>query len=241
MTIGRPRFDPRQRVFSGPRTNERIRVPEVRVIGPDGDMMGLMETRSAQQFARERELDLVEVNPKAHPPVCKVMDYGKFKYEEKKKANEARKRQTTVELKEIKLRPKTDDHDIDFKVKHARRFLAEGDKVKLTCRFRGREITHPETAQRQLELIAHEVDDMAQIETACRMEGRTMTMILSPRVTKAQMQVTKRKAEEAAERAAEKAAKAAEKAAEPGEAAAAPAEKAAEPAPAEETAEEAKP
>lgn len=158
------------------------------MIGPDGDMLGIMNTRDAQQFARERELDLVEVNPKAHPPVCKVMDYGKYKYEEKKKANEARKRQTTVELKEIKLRPKTDDHDIDFKIKHVRRFLEEGDKVKITCRFRGREITHPETAQRQLDTISAEVADIGGVEAPPRMEGRTMTLILAPKVSKAQRQ-----------------------------------------------------
>ena len=151
-------------------------------------MLGIMQTRDAQQLAREKELDLVEVNPKAHPPVCKVMDYGKFKYEEKKKQNEARKRQTTVELKEIKLRPKTDDHDVTFKIKHVRRFLEEGDKVKITCRFRGREITHPETAQRQLDLIATEVNDIGTVETPPRMEGRTMTLILAPRVSKAQRQ-----------------------------------------------------
>jgi len=186
-------------VFSGPRTNERIRVPEVRVIGPDGEMLGIMETRDAQRFARERELDLVEVNPKAHPPVCKVMDYGKYKYEEKKQQNEARKRQTTVELKEIKLRPKTDDHDVDFKIKHVRRFLEEGDKVKLTCRFRGREITHPETAQRQLELIAEAVTDIGMVETAGRMEGRTMTMIIGPRISKAILKQRRKEAEQKAE------------------------------------------
>jgi len=168
-------------------------------------MLGIMETRAAQQYARERELDLVEVNPKAHPPVCKVMDYGKFKYEEKKKQAEARKRQTTVELKEIKLRPKTDDHDIEFKVKHTRRFLEEGDKVKLTCRFRGREITHPETAQRQLDIIAQAISDVGSVETPGRMEGRTMTMILAPKVSKAQMMQAKRKAEQGVEKPAEKA------------------------------------
>ena len=109
-------------------------------------MLGVLDTNDARRLAREKDLDLVEVNPKAMPPVCKIMDFGKFKYEEKKKQAEQKKKQTQVELKEIKLRPKTDDHDIDFKVKHIRRFLSEGDKVKLTVRFRGREITHPETA-----------------------------------------------------------------------------------------------
>jgi translation initiation factor IF-3 len=193
--INKPNFDPRQRVFAGPRVNERIRVPEVRVIGPDGEMLGILQTREAYLFARERELDLVEVNPKAHPPVCKVMDFGKYKYEEKKKQADARKRQTIVELKEIKIRPKTDDHDMDFKLKHIRRFLEEGDKVKITCRFRGREITHPETAQRQLDHMAQNIQDIGSVETSARMEGRTMTLVLAPKISKAQM-MTKRRQEE---------------------------------------------
>ncbi|MBW1906917.1 MAG: translation initiation factor IF-3 [Deltaproteobacteria bacterium] len=116
------------------------------------------------------------------PPVCKIMDFGKFKYEEKKRLADARKRQTQIELKEIKLRPKTDDHDLDFKTKHVRRFLEEGNKVKLTVRFRGREITHPETAQRQIDVIIAAVEDLATVETSARLEGRTMTAILAPRV-----------------------------------------------------------
>jgi translation initiation factor IF-3 len=196
IAINRPNIDPRARVFAGPRVNERIRVPEVRVIGPEGEMLGILQTREAFQYARERELDLVEVNPKAHPPVCKVMDYGKFKYEEKKKQAEARKRQTIVELKEIKVRPKTDDHDMDFKLKHVRRFLEEGDKVKITCRFRGREITHPETAQRQLDEFATRVQDIAIVEQTARMEGRTMTLLLAPKVSKAQMMAKRRQEEQ---------------------------------------------
>jgi translation initiation factor IF-3 len=194
--INKPNFDPRQRVFAGPRVNDRIRVPEVRVIGPEGEMLGIMQTRDAFLYARERELDLVEVNPKAHPPVCKVMDFGKYKYEEKKKQAEARKRQTIVELKEIKIRPKTDDHDMEFKLKHIRRFLEEGDKVKITCRFRGREITHPETAQRQLDYIAERIQDIGSVETTARMEGRTMTLVLAPKVSKAQMMAKKRQEEQ---------------------------------------------
>jgi translation initiation factor IF-3 len=165
----------------GPRINDRIRVPEVRVIGADGSQLGILETREARRMAQEANLDLVEVNPKASPPVCKIMDYGKFKYEEKKKQAEARKRQTKVELKEVKLRPKTDDHDVDFKTKHVRRFLEEGNKVKITVRFRGREITHPETAQRQIDAIAQSVSDIGVVEQSSRMEGRAMTAILSPK------------------------------------------------------------
>jgi len=151
------------------------------VINADGEQLGVISTDEARRIAKEQDLDLVEVNPKARPPVCKIMDYGRFKYEEKKKANEARKRQSQVELKEIKLRPKTDDHDIAFKVKHVRRFLEDGNKVKLTVRFRGREITHPETAKRQIDLIIDEVEDICIVENAGRMEGRTMTAILAPK------------------------------------------------------------
>ena len=171
----------RRHQFSGPRTNDRIRVPEVRVIGPDGDMLGIMNTIDAKRLAREKSLDLVEVNPKASPPVCKVMDFGKYKYEESRKKRQARKAQVQVELKEVKLRPKTDDHDLEFKVKHARRFLEEGNKVKITCRFRGREITHPETARRQLDYVMEQCQDIGQMEQTPRMEGRTMTCIISPK------------------------------------------------------------
>ena len=144
-------------------------------------MLGVMETREALRLARERELDLVEVNPKAFPPVCKIMDFGKFKYEEARKAREAKKKQTVVDLHEIKLRPKTDDHDIDFKVRKIREFIAEGDKVKITVRFRGREITHPEMAQKQLDHIIELVKDVTMVESSSRMEGRTMTVLLAPR------------------------------------------------------------
>ncbi len=171
-------------------------MPEVRVIGDDGSQMGVMQTYEARKVAEEKGLDLVEVNPKARPPVCKIMDYGKFKYEEKKKKNEAKKRQKLVELKEVKLRPKTDDHDIDFKVKHVRRFLEEGNKVKITVRFRGREITHPETAERQIHTILEQVTDVGSLEQSPRMEGRTMTAIVSP---KAKPQPKKTKGPEKAE------------------------------------------
>jgi translation initiation factor IF-3 len=183
VVVIRPRFDPREQrnLFSGPRANHRIRVPEVRVIGPDGEMLGVLPTQEALRIAKERDLDLVEVNPKAVPPVCKIMDYGKYKYEEKKKESEARKRQVQVELKEVKLRPKTDDHDMDVKVKHVRRFLEEGNKVKATVRFRGREITHPETAERQLMHIVEAVKDIGLVEQPPRMEVKAMTILLAPK------------------------------------------------------------
>ena len=144
-------------------------------------MLGVLPTHEALRLAKEKELDLVEVNPKGMPPVCKIMDFGKFKYEEKKKENEAKKRQIQVELKEVKLRPKTDDHDMDVKTRHVRRFLEEGNKVKVTCRFRGREITHPETAERQLIQIIESIRDIGVIEQPPRMEGKTMTILIAPK------------------------------------------------------------
>jgi translation initiation factor IF-3 len=182
MALGRPRFDPRaqQRAFQI-RVNHRIRVPEVRVIGADGSMLGVLQTHEAMRLAQEQGLDLVEVNPKAEPPVCKILDFGKYKYEEKKKAGEAKRKQTVVEIKEIKLRPKTDDHDIAFKIKAARKFLEAGHKVKFTVRFRGREITHPEKAQEQLTLVIAGTEDLSNIESRAMMEARTMTVLIAPK------------------------------------------------------------
>jgi len=182
MTMGRPRFDPRQQQ-RGPqiRINHRIRVPEVRVIGPDGGMLGVMSTDEARRVAQEMGLDLVEVNPKAEPPVCKLLDFGKYKYEEKKKAREAKRKQTSVDIKEIKFRPKTDQHDFAFKVRAARRFLENGNKVKFTVRFRGREITHPEKAQEQLDHVVRDCEDLANVEVRPIMEGRTMTLLVAPK------------------------------------------------------------
>jgi translation initiation factor IF-3 len=182
MSMGRPRFDPRQqqRQFQI-RVNHRIRVPEVRVIDADGSMLGVLQTHEALRKAQEQGLDLVEVNPKSDPPVCKILDFGKYKYEEKKKAGEAKRKQTVVEIKEVKLRPKTDDHDLAFKVRAARRFLEAGHKVKFTVRFRGREITHPEKAQEQLTFVIHETEDLSNVETRAMMEARTMTVLIAPK------------------------------------------------------------
>jgi translation initiation factor IF-3 len=182
MSMGRPRFDPRQnqRQFQI-RVNHRIRVPEVRVIAADGSQLGILGTQEAMRLAQEQGLDLVEVNPKADPPVCKILDFGKYKYEEKKKAGEAKRKQTVVEIKEIKLRPKTDDHDLAFKVKAARRFLEAGHKVKFTVRFRGREITHPEKAHEQLDFVIKETEDIANLEARAAMEARTMTALVAPK------------------------------------------------------------
>jgi translation initiation factor IF-3 len=156
-------------------------VPEVRVVLEDGGMLGVMSTQQALREAEERGLDLVEVNPKAAPPVCKILDFGKFKYEEKKRAREAKRKQTVVEVKEIKLRPKTDDHDLDVKLRAARRFIESGNKVKFTVRFRGREIAHPQRAQMQLDWLREKSDDLATVEQPPTMEARAMSLIIAPR------------------------------------------------------------
>jgi translation initiation factor IF-3 len=180
MAMGRGRF---RREPRGPqiRINHRIRVPEVRVVAEDGENLGVMATQDALQRAQEAGLDLVEVNPKGAPPVCKILDFGKYKYEEKKKQREAKRKQTVVEVKEIKLRPKTDDHDLMVKVRATRKFIESGNKVKLTCRFRGREITHPEIAKKQLAYIVGKVQDVANVEQHAAMEGRTMALTLAPK------------------------------------------------------------
>jgi translation initiation factor IF-3 len=162
------------------RINEEIRVPEVRLIDEDGSQLGVISIDEALQIARTRETDLVEVAPNAEPPVCRLMDYGKFLYERSKREREARRSQKQTEVKEIRLRPKTGEHDIAYKIRDARRFLQRGAKVKVRIRFRGREITHPEVAKELLDRIAEELSDVAEIEKAGEMEGRTMLMILSP-------------------------------------------------------------
>jgi len=161
------------------RTNRRIRAKEVRVIGPNAEQLGILSIEAALARAAEEGLDLVEVSPLSKPPVCKIMDYGKHKYVEKKKAAEARKKQAVVKLKEIKLRPKTEDHDYDFKVKNIRRFLEEGDKARVTIMFRGREITHKEIGQKILQEVLEDLKDVAIVEQTPRMEGRQMFMILA--------------------------------------------------------------
>jgi len=153
----------------------------VRVIGADGSQVGILPTHEALKLAEEAGLELVEVNPRAAPPVCKVMDFGKFKYETSKKEKASRKHQSTIVLKEIKLRPKTDDHDFDFKVKHIRRFLQEGNKCKLVVVFRGREIVHPEMGQVMLDQVVKAVNDLAMVEQRSMMEGRRMVMVIGPR------------------------------------------------------------
>lgn len=150
------------------------------MINPEGKQLGIYPIRQALAIATELGLDLVEINPKADPPVCRIMDFGKYKYELKKQANLARKRQKVIEVKEVKMRPKTDDHDFDFKLKHIRRFLEEGNKAKVTIRFRGREMAHPEVAARVLDRVVEETKDIGAVEQNYRMEGRTMTMVIGP-------------------------------------------------------------
>jgi len=162
------------------RVNERIRAREVRLIGPDGDNMGVVPIQEARRVAREADLDLVEVAPNANPPVCRVMDVGKFIYERQKKEREARRAQTKIEIKEIRLRPKTTQHHRSFKVRDARRWLSEGKKVRVRIRFRGREIHYPEIALEDLREIAEELSDVGVVEHAPSREGRTMLMILAP-------------------------------------------------------------
>ena len=161
--------------------NEDIRVPRVLLIDQNGEKQGEMPISAALEAAEEVGLDLVEIVPNANPPVCKILDYGKFKFQEQKKKNEARKRQKVVELKEIKLRPNIDIHDYEVKTKAMHRFFDEGDKVKVTLRFRGREMAHPELGMKLLLKVKADFDEIAKVEYEPRMEGRQMIMILAPR------------------------------------------------------------
>lgn len=165
----------------GLRVNESIRVREVRVIDENGEQLGVMIPREALRIARERGLDLVEVAPNARPPVCRVMDYGKFMYEKSKKDRESRKNQKTIKIKEVRISPKIDDHDFGVRVKNAVGFLQKGNKVKATVRFRGREIVHADIGKRLLEDLAQFVQDYAVVERDPKVEGRNMIMILAPK------------------------------------------------------------
>lgn len=152
----------------------------MRVIGPDGEQLGILDKNEAVRIAKDHGLDLVEVAATADPPVCRIMDYGKFKYEAQKKKQEAKKRQTVVQIKEIKVRPKTDEHDFETKVRHIRRFLEEGDRVKVTVFFRGREIVHKDRGIVMLDRIILETKDLGKVEQEPKAEGRTLQMLLSP-------------------------------------------------------------
>ena len=165
----------------GPRVNEEIRVPQVRLIDQDGEMMGVMSARDAMLRAFAVGLDLVEISPNADPPVCKILDYGKFKYEQQKKKNEAKKKQKVIEIKEIKVRPNIDENDYQVKMRAMKSFIDEGDKVKVTLRFRGREMAHQDIGVRVLERIRAEMDVSTKVEQMPRLENRQMVMVLSPK------------------------------------------------------------
>ena len=168
-------------VKSGPRYNNMIQADKVRVIDGDGENLGVMYTREAIEQAAEVGLDLVEVSPNADPPVCKFLDVGKFRYEAQKKANLARKSQKTQEIKEIKMRPNIDDHDYDVKMRSVHRFIDEGDKVKVTLRFRGREFSHQQLGMNLLKRVQDDIAEIAKVEAYPRMEGRQMLMVLAPK------------------------------------------------------------
>jgi translation initiation factor IF-3 len=165
----------------GPRVNDEIRIPQVRLIDQDGEMQGVMTARDAMQRAFAVGLDLVEISPNADPPVCKILDFGKFKYEQQKKKNEAKKKQKVIEIKEIKVRPNIDENDYQVKMRAMKSFIDEGDKVKVTLRFRGREMAHQDIGVRVLERIRVEMDPTSKVEQMPRMENRQMVMVLSPR------------------------------------------------------------
>ncbi|HEX6000381.1 MAG TPA: translation initiation factor IF-3 [Hyphomicrobiaceae bacterium] len=170
-----------ERAPAGPRMNEDIRVAEVRLIDETGQNVGVVATSVAIARAAEAGLDLVEISPDSKPPVAKILDYGKFKYQEQKKAAEARKRQKVVEIKEIKMRPSIDDHDYDVKMRSMKRFFDEGDKVKVTLRFRGRELSHQELGWQVLQRVKTDIEEVAKVEAEPKMEGRQMVMVLAPR------------------------------------------------------------
>jgi translation initiation factor IF-3 len=161
--------------------NRQIRISPLRVIGADGSQLGIMDVETALNTAQEQGLDLVEVAPLARPPVVRIMDYGKYKFEQAKMARQAKKKQHVIHLKEVKYRPGIDDHDFDTKTRHARRFLEEGNKVKVTLMYRGRQIAHPELGKLVVDRVASELADIAKVESDAKMEGKSMTMILTPK------------------------------------------------------------
>ncbi len=169
--------DDKQRV----RVNHQIRISPVRLIDAEGEQVGVVPVDDALKAARERGLDLVEVAPMARPPVVKIMDYGKYRFEQAKAARAAKKKQHVIQVKEVKYRPNISDHDFEFKTRHARTFLEEGNKVKLTLMFRGRQVTHPELGRAVLDRVFDELQDVAKVETASKLEGRNMTMVLAPK------------------------------------------------------------
>lgn len=184
-------------IINEPRVNERIRVPKVRLVGPSGEQVGVVRVEDALRLAQEANLDLVEVAPNAAPPVAKLMDYGKYKYEAAMKARDARRNQANTQLKEIQLRLKIDDHDYDTKRGHAQRFLNGGDKVKVRIQFRGREQSRPEMGLKLLQRFAEDVADLGTVESSPRQDGRTMTMVIAPLRKKSEAKSDQRRRREA--------------------------------------------
>ncbi len=180
MSNFKPNYFQRRSKPQGPKANERIKALDVQVIGSDGNNLGVMQIKQAIQRARDEGLDLIEISPNANPPVCKIMDMGKYKYDLQKKANQAKKKQKIVSLKEIKLRPGTEIHDYNFKIKNAKKFITKGDKVKFTVKFKGREMQHVELGKNLMNRIIEDTKDIGKVETHPKFEGRQMIMIIQP-------------------------------------------------------------
>ena len=180
MSNFKPNYFQRRSKPQGPKANERIKALDVQVIGSEGNNLGVMQLKQAIQMAKDEGLDLIEISPNANPPVCKIMDMGKYKYDLQKKANQAKKKQKIVSLKEIKLRPGTEIHDYNFKIKNAKKFIAKGDKVKFTVKFKGREMQHTELGKNLMNRIIEETKDIAKVESQPKFEGRQMVMIIQP-------------------------------------------------------------
>ena len=180
MSNFKPNYFQRRSKPQGPKANERIRALDVQVIGSDGDNLGAMPLNKAIELAKQEGLDLIEISPNANPPVCKIMDMGKHKYDLQKKANQAKKKQKIVSLKEIKLRPGTETHDYNFKIKNAKKFITKGNKVKFTVKFKGREMQHTDLGKELMDKIIQETKDIAKVESKPKFEGRQMVMIIQP-------------------------------------------------------------
>ena len=180
MSNFKPNYFQRRSKPQGPKANERIKALDVQVIGSEGNNLGVMQLKQAIQMAKEEGLDLIEISPNANPPVGKIMDLGKYKYDLQKKANQAKKKQKTVSLKEIKLRPGTETHDYNFKIKNAKKFISKGNKVKFTVKFKGREMQHTDLGKDLMNKIIVETKDVAKVESKPKFEGRQMVMIIQP-------------------------------------------------------------
>ena len=180
MSNFKPNYFQRRSKPKGPKANERIRALDVQVIGSDGGNLGAMPLNKAIELAKQEGLDLIEISPNANPPVCKIMDMGKYKYDLQKKANQAKKKQKTVSLKEIKLRPGTETHDYNFKIKNAKKFIAKGDKVKFTVRFKGRELQHSHLGKELMDKIKEDMKDIGKVELHPKFDGKQMIMVIQP-------------------------------------------------------------